>query len=201
MSKLQNNAHKWMMEGIKEHEAFNRDFKLAREHAINAGFFFLSARQHFEHGEWGEFLFGYTHKLSSRQIYFYSQLAKEAIEWVKHAQPKLIGIEKIQVAARALVMESPKPLIALCRELGHMRKFGEYDSVKYKAGKMRGDDSQIEFAFSAVTDTLDLLCSDAHIKYPEGRDEVEALTELKGKLEAALKKVSTIIKHGRVIET
>jgi len=199
---LQSAAARWMLEGIREHEAFNAAFRSARAHAINAGFFFLSARQQIADGNWGEFLFGYNHKISERAVRFYMLLATEAIEWVKHAQPQLAGLDKIQAAARDLVMESPKPLVALARELGFMRRFGEYDAVKYATRKRLGDAGQIEFEFTAAEHTLDLLCDPKVVlKFPESADQHEALTELKGKLQSATARVEHLLQNATPIET
>ncbi|MBC8095746.1 MAG: hypothetical protein H7Y43_08030 [Akkermansiaceae bacterium] len=190
-------AAKWMLEGIREHEAFDRTFRAARAHAMNAAFFFLSAREGLPNGAWGEFLIGYKTKISERKVQFYIQLATEAIAWVQAVQPELTDIKKIQAAAREVVMQSPKPLIALCRELGHMRKFGEYDSVKYAAGKRISNGAQIEFEFDyeKCCASFEMLSHidepNFHFKCPEGKTETEALAELETRLENILAKIKT----------
>lgn len=195
-------ADKWMQEGIKQHEEFLRAFLNAKERALNAGIFFITAKAGFDHGQLEDFLDGYSNKISRRSFFYYVGFAEEVIAWVKAEHPKLIGMEKISVAARAMVLKSPKGFIALCRELKLMRKFGEYDEVKYRKSKLLGDSPQIEFEFSAAMGTLDFLCSEKHhIKWPDGKDEVEAMDEMISKMELALKKWKQIRQHGRTINT
>ena len=202
--KPEQQAAKWFAEGVKNSLLFDRDMKHAREHGMDAAFFFLRARELSPHGAWGEFCDLHADEISPRMVRFWCQLADEAVAWVKAAQPALKSITEIQAAARELVMQSPKPLIALCRELGHMRKFGEYDAVKYATRKI-GSTTQIEFDF------LDLLAPMDHLshfgdpnytfKYPEGRDESEFIDLAIAKTRTALTRLETIKKHGRIIET
>jgi hypothetical protein len=175
MSKVikQGEARKWMLEGIKEHKGFVGLFRQAKDRALNAGFFFLSAKTKFEHGEWENFMCGYAAEVSARQIQFYMAFAEEAIEWVKREQPKLLGMERISAAARAMVMDSPKGLVALCRELKLMRRFGEYDAVKYRSKQIKGN-QQMEFNYSDAADTLQLLCSD-QVELPKDISQAEEL--------------------------
>ncbi len=204
MSKLQNNAHKWMLEGIKQHELFQKAFQSAKEYALNAGFFFLSAKSGFEHGEWENFCAGYTSKIPHRSIQRYMEFASEVSEWVKSESPKLVGMEKISAAAREMVLQSPKGLVALCRELKLMRKFGEYDEVKYRAKKMLGDNKQLELEFDALFMPVVQLSKigqpNFHIKLPEGKNELEAYEELAANLDAARDCVRAQINKLKTIE-
>jgi len=195
-------AAKWMTEGIKQHEVFQVAFGRAKESALNAGFFFLAARQCFKDGAWGEFLLGYTHKLPRRTVERYVEFAEEVLKCVKEQNPGLVGLEKLSEAARQMVLQSPKGLVALCRELKLMRKFGEYDAVKYRSQKLLGDDKQQEFGFDYFSTALDMLSNEnIHIKYPEGKDELEAVKELRAKAQTVINHLDQIIKHGHVIET
>lgn len=190
--------------GVDKARAFDRGMKQVRRDGIDAAFAFMQARELVGHGDWGMFCEAHSEDISPRAVRFWCQLAEEAIAWVRQAKPELKLVSEIQSAARDLVMQSPKPLIALCRELGHMRKFGEYDAVKYATKKLASSSSQIEFDFDKVFSAVDLL---AHIgednyviKYPENKDETEALRELRDKMAASVKRLDQIIEHGRVVE-
>lgn len=177
--------------------------KQVRRDGIEAAFSFLRARASFTHGEWIQFVDLHTKQISLRTVQFYCQLAERAREWVLDNQPSLTDLDSINRAAVEMVMQSPKPLIALCRELGHLRQFGEYDAVKY--AERKGGSTQIEFDFAKVMAPLELL---AHIgddnyrfNYPDGVDETAYISEVETKLEAALVRVRQIKKNGRIIET
>lgn len=207
MTKLATNetAIRWMDEGIKQAQMGRASFLKYKECTLNAAFFFFSARQSLPDGAWGEFLIGYDHKIAARTVRFYVQVAEAAIEWVKKKSPGITGVEKIMKAAKEMALQSPKPFVALLREEGFMRKFGEYDSVKYATTKRLGNGgSQIEFEFTAVASSLDLLThlgdENYQFIYPEDKNTTEALAELETKLETALTRVRTIKQHGRVIE-
>lgn len=193
---------KWIEQAVKEHESFTRVFRTAKEHALNAGFYLLSARSKVDDGAWGELLLGYDHKMKARTARGYMQFASEAIEWVKAENPKLVGMPAIMNFAHSLVMQSPKGFVALLRELGQMRKFGEYDSVKYAIRKRNGE--QIEFDFSLslkALDPLDHLGEPNFIlKCPEGKTELEALGELKTRLESVLVKVSAQMQPTKITD-
>lgn len=199
--KLEVQANRWFAEGVKCHQIFNRAFKQARENAINAGFFFMSARELVPHGEWSMFCELHAQEIPERTVRFYLQLAESAIEWVKSEQPGLKKISEVHAAAREMVMQSPKPLVALCRELGHLRKFGEYDAVKYAQKKLGS--GQLELDFEKISSSLDLLThfgeANVQLIFPEGKDQEQALAEVETKLETALLRVREM-KRG-VIET
>ena len=202
--KPEQQSHQWFSKGVAKHVEFNRQFKLTRQAGIDAAFFFLQARACIEHGDWSQFLELQAEKISPRQVRFYIQLAEEAIQWVQREKPAIKKVSELHLAAREMVMQSPKGLVALCRELGHMRKFGEYDEVKYAQRKL-GHSGQIEFDFAKVIGPLDVLChfgdENYNFNYPEGVDTVQFMTEVETKLEAALARVRQIKQHGRVIET
>src|SRR4051812_15075093 len=83
-------ADKWMQLGIQNSEGFVRSFEVMKRQALEAGFFFLQARAEFEHGEWTEFLLGYSHKIKTRRVQYFMQLASAAVEWVKKENPELL---------------------------------------------------------------------------------------------------------------
>ena len=189
--------------GVEKAKAFDRDMKQLRRDGIDAAFAFLSARELVPQGEWGLFCEIHADTISPRQVRFWCALADEAIAWVKESAPQLKTIAEVQAAARDLVMQSPKPLIALCRELGHMRKFGEYDAIKYATKKLNGGNSQIEFAFDELLAPLDHLAHFGEDNYTfnyAGRDEAEVLDEAITKTRAVLHRLEHVKQHGRIIE-
>lgn len=202
-------AQRLFLRGIEKHESFNRTMKQLRRDAIEAGFYFLRARAAFDHGEWGEFLSLNSDKISDRTVRFYMQLAEQASQWVRYKNPTLKDLDAVKEQAIAMVIFSPVPLVNLCRDLGHMMKFGEYfaDDYEEKKKKRLGDSSagQLDFDFAKVMAPLDVLChfgdENYNFNYPEGVDTVAYMTEVETKLEAALTRVRQIKQHGRVIET
>lgn len=190
--------------GVEKAKAFDRDMKQLRRDGIDAAFAFQQAREVTPHGEWGVFCDVHKEEISPRTVRFWCALADEAIAWVRESNPQLKTVSDIQAAARDLVMQSPKPLIALCRELGHMRKFGEYDAVKYAQKKLGGGSAQIEFKFDELLAPLDHLAHFGEEKftftYPAGRDESEVLDEAIAKTRAVLERLEHVRKHGRIIE-
>lgn len=191
-------AEQWMQQGIRQHELFNKHITGARTVAVNAGLFFTSARAAYDDGDWGLFLSGYSHKIKPRAVYFYMELTREALEWAKTEHPQLTGA-KLEEMAKTMIMMSPKPLVALCRELGYMRKFGEYDAVKYAAQKRLGNGAhQLELEFETVMKWLDPFKhigeSNCRLVLPDGMDERKALQELDAALGEALNKVRAQMK-------
>jgi hypothetical protein len=187
----QANAAKWMLEGIKQHQKFLQDFQSAKEDAFNAGLFFLSAKAEMEHGDWELFKQNYADKIPPRSLERYCEFATEVLAWAREENPKLVSVDQLQGLARSMVLQSPKGMVALCRELKLMRRFGEYDAVKYASRKMLGAGGQIEFDFTSAEKTLQMLCDPkVQLTFPEGTDELAALTELDGTLKSAHLRVS-----------
>lgn len=203
--KLEQQAHKWFAKGVEKSAKFRRDFIELRRTMMDAAFCFIEARECIGHGNWLDFLELHKAEIAPRTVQFWIAMAEQAIEWVKEAQPTLKSLTELHKAAREIVIQSPKPLVALLRDLREMRKFGEYDAVKYAAQKRLLNNGQIEFDFAAVLEPLDALCHFGDSKYsfvyPEGKDETEFIGELETKLDAALTRVRQIKQHGRVIET
>ena len=124
-------ADKWIQKALEQHQQFAANFQRAKECALNAGFFFLQAQNSAAHGDFGALIERYSEKISSRTVYRYIEFASEVIEWVKAEFPGIAN-NKIPAAAMKMVLKSPKGYVALCRQLELMRKFGEYDEVKYR---------------------------------------------------------------------
>lgn len=181
-------ADKWIIKSIEQHQNFAINFQKAKECALNAGFFLLQAQAAAEPGDWMPLIERHADKISQTTVYRYIAFATEVTEWVKAEFP---GIKDnlVHAAAMKMVLKSPKGYIALCRQLELMRKFGEYDEVKYRAKKMLGDSKQIEFSFDELSAHLNVFTQDFRLTLPEGKDEAEALTELETQLEQALASV------------
>lgn len=203
--KLEVQANKWFAEGVKKSTKFERDCTELRRTMVDAAFCFLEARELVGHGNWLAYLDLHKKEIGPRTVQRWIKLAEDATAWVLAGQPALKKISEIHAAARDLIFQSPKSLVALGRELGQFRKFGEYDAVKYAAQKRLLSNGQIEFDFAAVLEPLDALCHFGDEKYqfvfPAGRDETEFIGELETKLETALTRVRHIKQHGRVIES
>jgi len=180
---------KYIEQGIAQHQQFVAAFRKAKESALNAGFFFLAAQEAADHGDFESVLLKYEEQCSKTTIYRYIDFAKEVIEAVRATLSASATAEELLAAGKAMVLQSPKGYIALCRQLQLMRKFGEYDKVKYKTRKVLGDGKQIEFSFDELAAHIKVFTTDFRITLPEGKDEATALTELETELEAALTNV------------
>ena len=202
--KPESKAHAFFLEAIKKHAAFERGLKQIRADAMDAAFMFVQSRELIPHGEWGAYLELHAERIAPRTVRFYINLAEQAIAWAKDDAPRLKTISEVHAHARNMVMQSPKPLVALCRELGFMRKFGEYDAVKYRE-RRAGLAAQIEFNFDHVFSAVDMLShlgdENFSIVYADDQDSEQALGQLETKLETALARVRDVRKNGRPIET
>ena len=185
-----------MAQGVTCHERFKRVFEEAKANALKAGYFFSEAQKSVERGDWEPLIERYGGQISRTTIYRYIEFSEEVFAWVRAENPKLIGQDKMIAAAQKMVLRSPKGYIALCRQLELMRKFGEYDEVKYRMKKL--GTKQMEFEFADLAMSIDHLThlGDAHynFKFPEGQDEAAFIEEVETKLETALKRVRAL-KH------
>lgn len=197
------NVHKWFERGIAESENCRKSFKQTKIHAMNAGMAFAKARETLE-GEFVAYLAKYEHVVSKTSVYRYMEFFETAMAWAADQNPALKNNQADWVkAAYDVVLQSPKPFIALMRQLGEMRKFGEYDSVKYATKKLTGA-PQIEFSFDELLAPLDHLVhfgeENYTFKFPEGRDESEFIDEALEKFRAVVKRLEQVKAHGRIIE-
>ena len=195
-------AARWFDEGAKKHREFVRDSERLRHTMMDAAFFFISARELVPAGEWLIFLEARKDVVRPRTVRFWIAIAEDAMKWVLEFNPKLKKVSDIQAAAREVVIQSPKALIALWRELRFMRPFGEYDSVKYAAQKRLGNgQAQIEFDFEKLSSTVDVLAhlDKYELRFPEGMDEKEALTNFKTNLLLAVSQVDSQIKQWEAV--
>lgn len=197
-------ASKWMSQGIAESERFRKSFEQTKIAAMNAGVAFIKARSELPEGEFSEFIRTFEPKTTRTTVYRYIQFTETALAWACEQNPALKDKPaELLKAAYKVVLQSPKPFIALTRQEGQMRKFGEYDAVKYATSKL-GNPKQIEFTFSTVFSTVETLAhlgdENYQINFPEGKEPLEALTELETKLEHALERVRQFKQHGKVVE-
>lgn len=182
--KLVPDHEKWFREGIAEHQKFLAAFRSAKEAAFNAGLYFLSAKAAHKHGEFEQFADLFREQVSVRSVRRYMEFSTECLEWAKSDRPDLKSLAKLQDHARALVLQSPKGMVALCRELQLMRKFGEYDAVKYARNKTSDrDEPQLFFSFEEFESALQPLVRN---QAPQLKDlAVSSLQKLEADLAAA----------------
>jgi hypothetical protein len=198
-------ATKWMQQGITESHNVRKTFAQTKCHAMNAGVFFVKARKELEgSGDFNDFLATFEAHISRPTVYRYIQFTEAALAWAQAEHPAEKNPEALLKLAYKIVLQSPKPFVALMRQLGEMRKFGEYDSVKYATKKLNAGTAQIEFAFDDLLAPLDHLAhfgdENYTFKYPEGRDETEVLDEAIAKTRAVLTRLEHVKQHGRIIE-
>jgi hypothetical protein len=194
-----------MQQGITESHNVRKTFAQTKLHAMNAGVFFIKARKELEGtGDFNDFLATFEQNISRPTVYRYIQFTESAIEWVQAEHPAEKNPDSLLKLAYKVVLQSPKPFIALMRQLGEMRKFGEYDAVKYATKKLNGGNAQIEFKFDELLAPLDHLAHFGEDKftftYPAGRDEAEVLDEAIAKTRTVLTRLEHVKQHGRIIE-
>lgn len=182
-----------MVDAIKLHEKFISSFQAAKEAALLAGIFFGKARQECDHGEWGEMVAAHSKVLSETTIRRYLEFAEEILAWVRNKNPKIKNEEELLREAKTFVLDSPKGYIALARQVKLIRKFGEYDAVKYRQRKLLGTSTQIEFTFSEVSKHIEALThlgeENYNFMFPSDTNPDEFLGDLESKLQTALDRV------------
>lgn len=187
-------AQKLFDAGFKESGRFLSTWKKAKGHVSDAGWYFIKAKEACPDGDWLLLLQTNAEKIAPRTVQFYMQLTDACIGWVKEGKPG-IKADKLQDACREVMMLSPKPLVALLRQLREMRPFGEYDAIAYRANKQLANQvAQLELDFTKVIASFDALDhlgeSNFSFLLPGGVNEEQALTELKTRLEHALVKIN-----------
>ncbi len=143
-------ADKWMNAGIDEDVLARKTGQATKEHRLNAGWFFYKARQEIKHGDWGEFVLRYKHKIPDRTIRRYCEFTADALRQAKEANPEVRDAEKLLAIAKKMPLESPIGYVALARSLGEFPLQGQYDADRYAINKHKGDEQQ-EFTFSYET--------------------------------------------------
>lgn len=147
-------AAKWMEAGLIESKNCMQNAQKTKESALRAGYFFLLARKSFGHGDWGEFLLSYENKIKRRTVERYCEFTSAALEWTRKQNPTVTKPEKLLELAIPICLDSPKPYIALARDLGQFRLFGAYDEVRYAINKRKGDQLELNFSYETVIEQL-----------------------------------------------
>lgn len=182
-------AGDWYAEGVKEHIEFQEAFARAKGHALNAGYFFSRAREAIQHGDFLLFCDSQESGVSRRMVYRYMHLYEAVRAWALEQQPTLKGEEKILQAGLEMEMQSPREFVEVCRQVGLMRKFGEYDAVKHAAEKRRkglGEPRQMEFRWSLEMAEMGLRCFRGLDQVEEDkRPNAEQIAALLAELDAA----------------
>lgn len=193
-------ARRWCDYAINESAAFRIAWQRTRHHALSAGCFFIRARALCTDGQWLGLLQENAARIKPRTVQFWMQLSSEALQWAAEARPGLKGAKLEKFAIREVMLMSPKPLVALLRDLRELRPFGEYDAVKYAQRKLGAGaaNGQFEFAFTDLIAPLDPFLHldepNARIIFPEGADQKQCVADIKAKLHAALAKVEAFEK-------
>lgn len=191
-------AQKWLDAGIDEADKFISTWKKAKAHVVNAGFFFIRAREACPDGSWLFLLQTNAAKMKPRTVQFYIQLAEAALAWALSQHPQLSG-PKLEEAAREVMMQSPKPLVALLRDLRLLLPFGEYDAVKYAQRRLNSP-AQLELNFDKLFSTFDALEHDFILTLPEGKTEAQALSELKEKCDRISLKLAAQLESAKTTD-
>lgn len=190
-------AQRLFQSALEKHDAFNVSMKKARREAVEAGFYFLRARKAFEHGEWSEFVFLFKGRIAERTVRFYVELASQSIQWVLYKNPTLKDLDKIRELAVEMVMLSPRPLIELCRELGHMMKFGGYFLEDYEHKKKKASVGQLELNFAAMANSVEHLTHFGDpgysFTYADGIERAAQLQQTIEAMETALPKLKAAL--------
>ena len=201
-------ATRHFLKGLEKHAAFNRGLKQLRRDAIEAGFYFLQARSDFPHGDWEIFLNGYAKQISKSSVRFYMELADLSLRWARYKHGEITDPEALREKAIELVLVSPKPIIALARELGHMLKFGGYFEDDYQEAKKkklrRQEQAEFEWDFQPISKALAQLRyfgdEKHHFIFEAGIDRLAALRQAKADCETALEKLNAALAAEPAIE-
>ncbi len=204
-------ADKFLREGIRETVAVRKSFQALNIAIINAGEFFIQARNACKDGEFSILVDCHKEEIGRTTVYRFIGYVEMGLEWATTDAPKLAhNRDKLLEHLKHMVVQSPKPLVAILRSLETedgkplMRPFGEYDAVKYAKSKLLGNGGQIEFEFSKVVAAIDVLThfgdDNYQFIYPEGKDPGEYLDEIETKMEAVLDRVRKAKQQGKVID-
>lgn len=196
MNQLQStHPTRWIAEGIRAAKEFEGHWISAKLAAMNAGFWFIKARA--ASGErFGDLLAAACGDAGfvPRTAYRYMELAEAALAWAEQELGD-VSADKLQDHARQAVMQSPREFVALLREGGFMRKFGEYDAVKYNRLKNK-QPHQLTFSFRVADEQLDALTETPDLD----QLAVPSLTSLHTKLTRGLARVEEALKMKGAID-
>lgn len=174
--------------GIEQANLARRTFRQLNLHMLNAGVAFIRARD--AATDFAALVESYKSQISRASVYRYMAYAEAILRQAAEARPDLQdAADKLLDYAREMVIQSPRPLVAVLRADGALRKFGEYDAVRYQRRKL-GLPRPLIIRWPAVMDHLDALIRIAdpsvRITVPDGTSEREGLRVLRDRLQAAL---------------
>lgn len=177
-----------MAVGIEQANLARRTFRQLNLHMLNAGVAFIRARD--AATDFAALVESYKSQISRASVYRYMAYAEAILAQATEARPDLAGsTDRILEYARDMVIQSPRPLVAVLRADGALRKFGEYDAVRYQRRKL-GMPRPIVIRWPAIMDHLDALLriSDQSVRLavPDGTTERESLRVLRDRLQSAL---------------
>ncbi len=177
-----------MQLGIEQASLARRAFRQLNLHMLNAGVAFIRARD--AATDFAALVESYKSQISRASVYRYMAYAEAILAQATEARPDLAGSTDLIIEyARDMVIQSPRPLVAVLRADGALRKFGQYDAVRYQRRKL-GMPRPIVIRWPAIMDHLDALTriSDASVRIavPDGTNERESLRVLRDRLQSAL---------------
>jgi hypothetical protein len=177
-----------MQLGIEQASLARRAFRQLNLHMLNAGVAFIRARD--AATDFAALVESYQSQISRASVYRYMAYAEAIIAQAAASKPELKDTDQLLEYARDMVIQSPRPLVAVLRADGALRKFGEYDSVRYQRKKL-GIPKPIVLRWATVMDHLDALARigedhSVRVAVPDGTDERESLRVLRDRLQAAL---------------
>jgi len=185
-------AATFVKKAIAHHDRFTKSFRTAKASYLTAGAFLSKAHALVLHGSWEPLLeqFGLDRSTAHR----YEELYTEAMDWARAEHATLQDEEKLFKCALEMVIESPKGLVALCRQLGEMKQFGTYNSAEYEAKKLtQAADTAIgridEGTYRRVLKSLDWVVADTLNVEGLGQHSIDQLAEW---LEKALHKLRSV---------
>jgi len=195
-------ADKFMRAGIAAAKSAKRNFIQTKLRMLDCGWYFAKARDSLKDGDFGDFLACYEKEVSRTSVYRWIGFLEDALIEVAKQKPALAAKpDALLKQAKAMILMSPKAFTAVWRAEGEIRRFGEYDAVKYATGKMLGNGQQLELPFEKAIASLEALELFDHLQIPEGKTETQALQELDAKLEKILAKVRAQLAEANTIET
>lgn len=184
-------ADRWMREGIEQINTGRSRFAQVKQCAMNSGIAFMKAREAVKTGNFNEFMQTYENEIARSTVYRNIEFVENCLASAAAEKPEIKDDpRRLFEHACKMVLQSPKHFVALMRQLGEMRRFGEYDAVKYARRRLMGQ-QQLELDFVKVFGWVDSLThiDQALLEIPEGKTESEALGELETGLVTALEKV------------
>ena len=185
-------AKTYLAKAAVQHKKFVSGFRNAKAAYLTAGAFLAKAHPLVLRGEWEPLL--EQCGLERTAAHRYETLYKEAMDWARAEHATLTDDAKLFKCALEMVIQSPKGLVALCRDLGEMKQFGTYDAAAYEAKKLtQAADTAIgridEGTYRRVLKSLDWVVADTLNVEGLGQHSIDQLADW---LEKALHKLRSV---------